>query len=84
MRSTAGKSLPATNGLLNGTNLVILVIVVIANLLAIVPSARVSDRIGRKPVIYASCLVGAAGLAIAAIAPSIPVALVMSWVTRVA
>jgi MFS family permease len=60
----------------NGTNLVILVIVVIANLLAIVPSARVSDRIGRKPVIYASCLVGAAGLAIAAIAPSIPVALV--------
>ena len=60
----------------NGTNLVILVIVVIANLLAIVPSARVSDRIGRKPVIYASCLVGSAGLAIAAIAPSIPVALV--------
>ena len=60
----------------NGTNLVILVIVVIANLLAIVPSARISDRIGRKPVIYASCLVGAAGLAIAAIAPSIPIALV--------
>ena len=60
----------------NGTNLVILVIVVIANLLAIVPSARVSDRIGRKPVIYASCLVGSAGLAITALAPSIPVALV--------
>lgn len=60
----------------NGTNLVILVIVVIANLLAIVPSARISDRIGRKPVIYASCLVGSAGLAITALAPSIPVALV--------
>jgi MFS family permease len=60
----------------NGTNLVILVIVVIANLLAIVPSARVSDRIGRKPVIYASCLVGSAGLVITALAPSIPVALV--------
>ena len=60
----------------NATNTIILAIVVVANLLAIVPSARVSDRIGRKPVIYASCLVGAAGLAIAAIAPSIPVALV--------
>jgi len=45
-------------------------------LLAIVPSARVSDRIGRKPVIYASCLVGSAGLVITALAPSIPVALV--------
>ena len=39
---------------------------VVANLIAIVPSARVSDRIGRKPVIYASCVVGAAGLLIAA------------------
>ena len=60
----------------NGTNLVILVIVVIANLLAIVPSARVSDRIGRKPVIYASCVVGSLGLVIAALAPTIPMALV--------
>ena len=60
----------------NGTNVVILAIVVIANLLAIVPSARISDRIGRKPVIYASCLVGSAGLVITALAPSIPVALV--------
>jgi MFS family permease len=57
----------------NGTNVVILVIIVIANLIAIVPSARVSDRIGRKPVIYASCVVGAAGLLIAAVAPSVPV-----------
>jgi MFS family permease len=57
----------------NGTNVVILVIIVIANLIAIVPSARVSDRIGRKPVIYTSCVVGAAGLLIAAIAPSVPV-----------
>ena len=60
----------------NGTNVVILAIVVIANLLAIVPSARISDRIGRKPVIYASCLVGSAGLVVTALAPSIPIALV--------
>lgn len=56
----------------NGTNTLLLVIVVIANLLAIIPSARISDRIGRKPVIYASCAVGGSGLLIAALAPSIP------------
>ena len=55
----------------NGTNTLLLVVVVIANLIAIVPSARVSDRIGRKPVIYASCVVGALGLLIAAVAPSV-------------
>jgi MFS family permease len=55
----------------NGTNTLILVVVVIANLIAIVPSARISDRIGRKPVIYASCVVGAIGLLIAAFAPSV-------------
>jgi len=60
----------------NGTNVVILVIVVIANLLAIIPSARISDRIGRKPVIYASCVVGALGLTIAGLAPTIPVAFI--------
>jgi MFS family permease len=38
-----------------------------------VPSARISDRIGRKPVIYAACGIGAAGMGIAAIAPSIQV-----------
>ncbi|HUQ78619.1 MAG TPA: MFS transporter [Patescibacteria group bacterium] len=56
----------------NGTNTLLLVVIVIANLIAIVPSARISDRIGRKPVIHASCAVGAVGLLIAAFAPSIP------------
>src|SRR5204863_5813848 len=60
----------------NATNVVILGIVVIANLIAIIPSARASDRIGRKPVIYASCIVGSIGLVIAGLAPSVPVALV--------
>jgi MFS family permease len=57
----------------NGTNTILLVVVVIANLIAIVPSARISDRIGRKPVIYASCVVGGLGLLISAFAPGVPV-----------
>jgi MFS family permease len=55
----------------NGTNVLILVLVVVGNLVAIIPSARVSDRIGRKPVIYVSCFVGGLGLLIAGLAPTI-------------
>jgi MFS family permease len=57
-------------------NTVLLVVIAIANIVAIVPSARLSDRIGRKPVIYASCLVGAIGIGIAALAPSVELAIV--------
>ena len=32
--------------------------------IAVVPAARISDRVGRKPVIWASCVLGAVGLAI--------------------
>jgi MFS family permease len=60
----------------NATNLVMLVTIVIANVLAIIPSARLSDRIGRKPVIYASCVIGFVGVALAALAPAIPIAIV--------
>jgi MFS family permease len=60
----------------NTTNLVILVTIIVANVLAIVPSARISDRIGRKPVIYASCVIGFIGVTIAALSPSIPLAIV--------
>jgi MFS family permease len=55
----------------NGTNVLILVLVVVGNLIAIIPSARLSDRIGRKPVIYVSCVVGGLGLLIAGLAPTI-------------
>jgi len=55
----------------NGTNVLILVLVVVGNLIAIIPSARLSDRIGRKPVIYVSCVVGGLGLLIAGLAPDI-------------
>lgn len=57
----------------NGTNVIVLVIIVIANLIAIIPSARISDRIGRKPVIYASSVVGGIGLLIAALSPALPI-----------
>jgi MFS family permease len=60
----------------NSTNLVMLVTIVIANVLAIIPSARISDRIGRKPVIYASCAIGFVGIALAALAPAVPLAIV--------
>ena len=60
----------------NTTNLVMLVTIIVANVLAIVPSARISDRVGRKPVIYVSCVIGGIGVTIAALSPSIPVAIV--------
>ncbi len=59
----------------NDTNFVLLILVVLGNLIAIVPAARVSDRIGRKPVIYASCVIGFVGVTIAAVAPNVPLAL---------
>lgn len=59
----------------NQTNLAMLVLIVLGNLVAIIPSARLSDRIGRKPVIYASCAIGLSGIVIAALAPAIPIAI---------
>jgi MFS family permease len=56
------------------TFLVILAIVTVANLLSVVPAARASDRLGRKRVIYTSCLLGGIGLGIVALAPSLPIA----------
>jgi len=60
----------------NATQLLVLGVVVVANLLAVVPASRISDRIGRKPVIWAACGIGGIGIAIAAAAPNVPVALV--------
>ena len=57
------------------TNLVLIGAVVLGNIVAIVPASRLSDRIGRKPVIYAACGIGAAGAGIAALAPTVPVAI---------
>ena len=46
----------------------------VATLLAAIPAARVSDRVGRKPVIWLACLVASLGLAVMALAPVPPVA----------
>lgn len=48
--------------------------VAVGTLIAVVPSARISDRVGRKPVIWTSCALGGLGLAVCAIAPSLPFA----------
>ncbi len=53
----------------------VLAIVVVGNLIAVVPAGRISDRIGRKRVIYVACLLGGIGMTIIAAAPSVPVAL---------
>ena len=57
-----GLWIPVTSGL-----------VALLTLIATIPSARLSDRIGRKPVIYAACAIGAAGMAVTAFSPSIQV-----------
>jgi MFS family permease len=51
-------------------------LVAVGTVASVVPSARLSDRVGRKPVIWASCAVGATGLAIVASAPILPLAFV--------
>jgi len=47
--------------------------VALLTLISTIPSAKLSDRVGRKPVIYAACAIGALGMAVTAIAPSIQV-----------
>ena len=56
------------------TNILLLAATVLGNVLTVIPAGRLSDRIGRKPVIYAACALGGLGMAVVAIAPSIPVA----------
>jgi MFS family permease len=60
----------------NGMYVVLLVVVMVANVVAILPSTRLSDRIGRKPLIWAACGVGGLGVMVVALARSIPVAMV--------
>jgi MFS family permease len=47
--------------------------VALLTLISTIPSAKLSDRVGRKPVIYAACAIGALGMAVTAVAPSIEV-----------
>jgi MFS family permease len=54
-------------------NFPVLAAVILGNVLTVIPAGRISDRIGRKPVIYAACGVAGAGMLIVALAPSIPI-----------
>jgi MFS family permease len=58
-----------------GPNIMLLGATVLGNVVAVIPAARLSDRIGRKPVIYAACALGGLGMATVAAAPVIPVAI---------
>ena len=60
----------------NQANLTMLVLIIVGSVVSILPGARLSDRIGRKPVIYGSCAIGLTGIVIAALAPTVPVAIV--------
>ncbi len=60
-----------------GTAYLIMVgLVAIGTVLSVIPSARISDRVGRKKVIYASCAIGAVGLGLVAVASGMPTAYV--------
>jgi MFS family permease len=58
-----------------GAFIVMVGLVALGTVIAVVPAARLSDRIGRKRVIYGSCVLGAIGMTTVAAAPSFPVAL---------
>jgi MFS family permease len=53
-----------------------LIAATIVSLIAIIPASRLSDRIGRKPVIYICTAFGIIGVSLIAIAPSLPLAIV--------
>ena len=54
-------------------NFPVLAAVIIGNVLTVIPAGRLSDRIGRKPVIYVACAVAGTGMLIVALAPSMAV-----------
>jgi Na+/melibiose symporter-like transporter len=48
--------------------------VAVGTIASVVPAARLSDRIGRKRVIFAACAASATGIGVLAVAPSVTVA----------
>jgi MFS family permease len=46
----------------------------VGTLVATLPAARVSDRVGRRPVIWVACGLGGLGLLTCALAPTVPIA----------
>jgi MFS family permease len=50
------------------------ILIVAAIVLVSVPAGRLSDRFGRKPVIYAACAIGIVAMLLTALAPAVEVA----------
>jgi MFS family permease len=49
-------------------NLMLIAAVVVGNAIAVIPAGRIGDRIGRRPVVWAACLMAATGMALCATA----------------
>jgi MFS family permease len=56
--------------------LVALAVYALSTMVGTIPGARLSDRVGRKPIIFGSAALGAIGMFMIAVAPGIEVALV--------
>jgi MFS family permease len=54
---------------------VALIAVVLPTALTVLPAARLSDRYGRKRLIYAACVLGTGGLAVVVVAPNVAIAI---------
>jgi MFS family permease len=59
-----------------GAFLNMLIAATLVSLLSIIPASRLSDRLGRKPVIYVCTALGALGVGMIAVAPNVTVAIV--------
>ncbi len=61
----------------SGTTFIVVVgLVLIANISAVVPAGRLSDRVGRKRLLYTSFVLATAGMTLVTFAPALPVAFV--------
>jgi MFS family permease len=49
-------------------NITLLIVVIVGNVLAVIPAGRIGDRIGRRPVVWAACLMAAVGMGLVAAA----------------
>jgi MFS family permease len=58
------------------TNFLVLAAVIVGNVVTVIPAGRLSDRVGRKPVIYTACAVAGGGMLMVALAPVVPVVVV--------
>jgi len=58
--------------------------VALLTMISTIPSARISDRVGRKPVLYAACAIGGVGMALAAVSPTVQIFLVAAVLIGIA